>query len=83
MHIFQKGSQDSSVGIVTGYRLESWVSIPCTGKRFFSPQQQATGWTAGFQFHARARDFFSTASRLALGPTQSPVPSVPEDLSWG
>jgi hypothetical protein len=30
------GSQDSSVGIETGYRLDSWSSIPGRSKRFFS-----------------------------------------------
>jgi hypothetical protein len=29
-------NQDSSVGIVTGYRLDDWDSIPSRGKRFFS-----------------------------------------------
>jgi hypothetical protein len=37
------------------------------------------GWTAGVLFPAAARDFFfySTASRLALGPIQPPIQWVP------
>jgi hypothetical protein len=30
------GSRDSSFGILMGYGLDSWVSIPGRGKRFFS-----------------------------------------------
>jgi hypothetical protein len=37
--------QDSSVGIVTGYGLDSWVSTPGSGNRFFIiPQRPDRLW---------------------------------------
>jgi hypothetical protein len=33
-------NRDSSVGIATGYGLDSWGSIPSKGKRFFSILQR-------------------------------------------
>jgi hypothetical protein len=36
-------NQDSSVGIVTGYRLDSQGLIPDRGKKFFSSPQGQTG----------------------------------------
>jgi hypothetical protein len=54
-------SPDSSVGIATGYGLDSLGSIPDRNKVFL----------------------FSTTSRPALGPTQSPVQLVPGTFSPG
>jgi hypothetical protein len=55
------GTRDSSVGIVTGCRLDGQGSIPGR-ERFF---------------------LFSTASRLALGPAQSPIQWVLGVISLG
>jgi hypothetical protein len=44
----------------------------------------ATSWMIEFRVTVRARNFFfTTASRLTLGPTQSPIQWVPGALSLG
>jgi hypothetical protein len=52
-----------------------------------SVQRWAMGWTIGvlgFDFRQELEIFlFTTASRTALGPTQTPIKSVPGDLSLG
>jgi hypothetical protein len=49
---------------------------------FYCFNQRAKGWTAGVQFPIGARNFFySTASRPALGPTQTSIQWVPGILS--
>jgi hypothetical protein len=52
----RKDTNSSSVGIVTGYGLDRWGSIPGTDKDVF---------------------LYSTAARMALGSTQSPIQRVP------
>jgi hypothetical protein len=43
-----------------------------------------TGWMAGVPFPAGVRDYFYfTESTMALGPTQTPIRSVPGTLSLG
>jgi hypothetical protein len=39
--LYAIGSQDSSMGIVTGFRLGGWSSIPSRGKRFVSTPPSA------------------------------------------
>jgi hypothetical protein len=49
-------------------------------------QRWATGWTIGVLWFDSRRElgiFFTTASRTALGPTQSPIQWVPGTLPLG
>jgi hypothetical protein len=49
-----------------------------------SVERRATGSSARVRFPAGAREFFySTASRLVLGPTQPPIQWVPRVISRG
>jgi hypothetical protein len=67
MHIFQKGSQDSSVSIVTGYRLKSWVSIPCRGKRFFFSTPTGYRLESWVSIPCRGKRFFLCSIQAGSG----------------
>jgi hypothetical protein len=71
---------DLSSGLRTRINISSSETVVASALRIL---RRAMGWTARVRFPAVKDFYFSTASRLTLGPTQSPTQRVPGTLSPG